>query len=761
MADPPRVSSQQATVQPGGSATLRVGGPPDVPPATPDPTRQVQPDATGLYESEPPTPDWNSSRLLYLNQAGRALVGWFTTPPQFVQPRQDFPVATAVLLADLDPSLKTATGVQFFYRTFDSIEGIDPDQVLSPFDPWDRNDPPSLSVIGTGMIQIQPASDSDGWDYPSPKVLVTLTFTLADGSNSPPLSFQHKIPNARASERTINFQDDSLKRVLIARHRRPLPSSFFDVTNPCGSLWKSKRALFDSNPQGELATWIAAYQADATTSGPGGFAKRAVALEHIRAILTFTWDSSAHAKLLDLLLTRDAAQNTLTIGPMTKSYRAWLSGIAANEIAIRKLGDPDGASSKAGVPQSPAYPVELNKVMGGAKLYRYDLSFSSMSKDKDLPLPLPIIKGAVGAFKLDVRAYSASFSTDGQIPSDDQFEAVTPVAAHFYGAFFEMKVGAEGPPSLPDKVSLYSGEQVDASMFDGAFFDLYALDASVSVGTGVSNPLMSPGVKLESGKDTQLIRVHVHGVVLEGTCESGSVIPTPSGTWSGLHAPSWDTLKKILSRRGIAEDSDFFSFDKPKPKVSLGVSVGLGYIAYQQTFTNWMRPAPRVGPAWKEGGDARTIDACFDRDSSDFTKKQVNHWDVRFLLETVLATDLALFNGIPAVDVEGFASPEYKPLYNLILSKKRANAVLRAIDDAVGPLAPEATTADGRGDYDAVHVAHLTEPNPTGDQGALQQFEQDPNNQEQVSQWPQWRKVTINVRGYFSVHVITVAGDDA
>jgi outer membrane protein OmpA-like peptidoglycan-associated protein len=265
---------------------------------------------------------------------------------------------------------------------------------------------------------------------------------------------------------------------------------------------------------------------------------------------------------------------------------------------------------------------------------------------------------------------------------------------------------------------------------------------------------MTAKVSAQSGGDTQLIRIHVKGVVLEGTCASGSIVPKLKAS-KGFNAPSWEALKRIFSTRGIAQDSDFVSIKKGV-SVSSGASAGLGYIAYQGKFASWMRPAPPAGSGWKEGGDARTIDACFDRDSSDFSKKQANGWDVRFLLETILATDLALFNGVPNVDVEGFASPEYTPQHNLILSKKRANAVLQAILDAVGPLDSDAASADGHGDASAV-AAGLQEPDPTGDEEERTKFEQE--HQEQVAQWPQWRKVTINIRGHFSVHVVTVADE--
>jgi hypothetical protein len=52
----------------------------------------------------------------------------------------------------------------------------------------------------------------------------------------------------------------------------------------------------------------------------------------------------------------------------------------------------------------------------------------------------------------------------------------------------------------------------------------------------------------------------------------------------------------------------------------------------------------------------------------------------------------------------------------------------------------------------------LANTDPSGNMAERVQFEK--KHPEQVSQWPQWRKVTIDVRGHFALHVITV-GDDA
>jgi hypothetical protein len=441
---------------------------------------------------------------------------------------------------------------------------------------------------------------------------------------------------------------------------------------------------------------------------------------------------------------RDSSRNTLTLGDHTKTYREWLADIAANEATNSRM-----------------FPPVFSWFMAGMKVYRYDFDFSELSGGADF---FPCVKGAAGGFKLKIDAFESPMSRDGKMPPDDQFKKVAPnkAPAEFFGAFFELKGGLGDPPSLPGKMSFYSSQMLDSSSFDGAYFTIAALDASAGASVGVSNPVMNPRIGVKSGGDTQLLRVFVGNVVLEGTCADGGVTPKFS-TSKGFKMPKGELLKKIFSSRGTADDSDFFSISKGV-KVSAGASGGVGYIGTQQKFANWMRAAPRSGTAWAEGGDARTLSAGFTVGSAEFTKREENGWSLRFLLETVLATDLALFGGVANVDVNGYASPEYTPQYNLTLSQKRANAVLQVIDDAVGPLYSDTTTAVGLGDSQDVFTGsdgqqhRLWESDPTGNPADRAKFEKE--HQEQVALWPLWRKVEVNIRGHFSVHVVTVGGSE-
>ncbi len=95
-------------------------------------------------------------------------------------------------------------------------------------------------------------------------------------------------------------------------------------------------------------------------------------------------------------------------------------------------------------------------------------------------------------------------------------------------------------------------------------------------------------------------------------------------------------------------------------------------------------------------------------------------------------------------------------MHNQWLSECRAWAVRRAIEDAVGPLADEVIDVTGGASKEATAGpwrggGGLAEPNPTGDQVALAQFER--NHRDQVRQWPLWRKVEIDLQGCFYAEV--------
>jgi hypothetical protein len=746
----PNVKKQRGAVQKGQSATLRAIGLPKITDPQRDPNRQVSPDATGFYEADPLADMWNSNRTMQLNQAGKALVGWFTAPPGFVAPVQEFAIRHAVLICDM--TVSRAGGFDFFYRVIeaDDLADVDPIRVLSPFDPWDKNNPPERlgtdnKALGKGFIKFTPMQTPGRWDFPSPRLAATIRFDLEDQSNAT-LTLTQTQPAARAAERTIKNQTPALQRALIVRHRRPVPATFFNTDKPCGATWKQARDLF--KPDGPLTAQIKAYF-DADGSGPGNSAGRELAKSRIEQLLTFPWDRSVYERWLNALLTRDACTTKVQIGGSDDlSFRDWMAKLAAAEVARHQGEQHD--------PTFVAYPKAFDKLLGGAKLFAYEMAFSSMSEGKNL---LPLLKGAGGVFEVTVSAKEAPAAQSGALPSDGDFTAIKESNhATFYGAYLEVKGGTGDPPKLPKSIRFISGEQLNSSDFTNAVFEVYALDAGVTFfKAGVKTPVMDPHIAPNSAADTQLMRIHVKDQVLEATFSEANLLPDWGASW-GLHPPTPTSLKPIFSTHGTAVDTDFAAPDVSlRPKVSAGASVGAGiFAASGRDLTTWLKVPPPLTGAQQDVGDGRTLTAAFAKASALLSTKVLN-WDIKFLLELMWAVDLAIFNGAPAIDITGHASPEYIPQYNLLLSMKRAQAVKFALEDAVGPFSDGQIVWNGDGDQRA-QDAGLKESDPTGDPKERAEFLKTHPNVE--LKWKPFRMVELDVRGNFSIKVVTFDGHD-
>jgi outer membrane protein OmpA-like peptidoglycan-associated protein len=748
----PKVRKQRATVQQGQPAVIRAIGLPHIKDPVRETSRRVSPDATGFYESDPLGDTWNSNRILQVNQAGKALVAWFTPPPHFVQPVQPFAICCAVLIADL--TTQRAGGFSFFYRVIDAdnLAGVDPVCVLSPFDPWDQDAPPvrlgaDKRALGQGFIKFALMQNPGGWDFLSPRLTATIRFDLEDQSNAT-MTMNQTQPTARAAERTIGAQAPSLKNALIVRHQRPVPSTFFDTDKPCGRVWKQARDLFKS-PDGPIAVQITAYF-DNEGDGVDKLAKREAAMNAIAGLLTFPWDAAPHAKWLDTLLTRDACTSTFQIDKTNPSLRDWLAKICAAEVERHRM---DGVTYDATLE---IYPKVFDKVLGGAKLYCYELAFSATSMAKDL---LPLLRGAGGVFEVTVTAKEAPAKSDGAMPSDADFRKMSESNhATFVGAFVELKGGNGDSPKLPELIRFVSGEQLNSTDFMGAVFEVYALDAGVTFfKAGVKTPLMSPHIMPNSGMDTQFMRLHVKEQVLDATFSEMNVVPDWGGSW-GLHVPKGGDLKPIFNSHGTAVDTDFANRDVDGPKVSAGVSVGAGFFGASdgRTLSNWLKPPPLVTGGQQQAGDGRSLTAAFAKASAVLDTK-VKNWDIKVLLELMWAVDLALFNGAPSVDIKGHASPEYIPQYNLLLSMKRAQAVKFAMEDAVGPFSEGQIVWNGEGDARA-KAAGFIEPDTTGKPMDRATYLKTHAGAEE--KWKQFRMVEVDIRGTFSLRVVTFDGHD-
>jgi outer membrane protein OmpA-like peptidoglycan-associated protein len=237
------------------------------------------------------------------------------------------------------------------------------------------------------------------------------------------------------------------------------------------------------------------------------------------------------------------------------------------------------------------------------------------------------------------------------------------------------------------------------------------------------------------------------GTVLEGDLPEGNLVPDPV---FGLSSSDPKKVAKLAKARSKKE------FFEKIWSVGAGVEAMAGRLVFgHPSPEHWIHP-PQERTA--DGGDGRTVASFFNLDSAEINT-DLNGWSRRFLLESLLAVDLYLFNGAPAFSVIGYASPEGTHRHNLILSQLRAAAVRQAILDAI-VVDPDFIVADGNGDelatrtpVDPKDAKTFDEPDLDGDMKKKDLFMKA--HTEQSDQWPKFRKVVIYWWGQFYAKVET------
>ncbi|WP_394847429.1 hypothetical protein LZC95_08185 [Pendulispora brunnea] len=735
--DSPKVTTQHALID----ATGAVVGPlpaVNVKPADPDPKRKLPFDLTGMYEAVPEHGQ-NSKCMVHLNQFGRAVVGWLSSPLKFVDTGGRFGIEEAVFIGSLEDDDKADRGYRFWPVKVEDSSAWDPTAVLSPTNPWNKDNPPA--DVNWGRFEIKGNRIEFHFEKPVRRELVV----------------ERVNASTRMSSRATMYQIDSLKRVLLARQRHPTPSSFFDISKPSGAVWQEYLARFA--PDGQIAQFVKIY-----VDPESGRARKKFAVDSISNLLKFPWDGSDQEPYLNLLLVKQImAQDTerpgLSIGggpgapeldpngiptgghgeptpPETMSILEWLSKIAVNERHVE--------NRRAEVP------ANFEKVLVCSVVYRYTMTFASTVLASP-PYPL---SAAVGFFDVGISVSAATRGPDG---NPGPFTPVDGGVAGFTGAFMEFKAGLADPPELPSELEMYSGEYLDPHKhFRGATFTIASIEAGISVGAGGAAPIAKVGgkVKVVGGK-TQIMQLHLNGkhLCLEGVFDDATI--KPSLKWDNKIKLDWDKIEGIAEKGDEYTDGLAPSYPKKKhlsdPKaahkyIQAGVSLGAGLLIGGYDLPVWRRPAPIIEEhSERAATDARTVCALFKYDKSDLLGP-LNGWSRLFLFEVVMATEAALFDGFPYIEMRGFSSPEGPRGYNQRLSQKRANTMMQKVRDVKH-------VPDGL--WKAIGLGELGhDPDPENDPVSARIWKEE--HFAEKAMWWQNRKVELWARGQAAVRMLTV-----
>ena len=417
------------------------------------------------------------------------------------------------------------------------------------------------------------------------------------------------------------------------------------------------------------------------------------------------------------------ASRLLTIGKETKSYLDWYRQVLGEELdeigpgLLTKRFDDVGIS-----------------LLGR---YRYTLSFIKLGKGP----PELIIKAGIYAFGAAIKKDEINYTkaADGSpmfvngVPKytvvRNVFDSEAKGQRHA-GFFADVGIGLGFSFSLAGGGIL--GDAEFLSDQDLNFEDFANAHFSVACARG---PTASMGNFVSFDSFTTKF--------VEITLPSNNVVLTSSKTDSFKlnppKVPGIDDLsdpKKYVSK-WLEAKLDGKIFD---------LSMGFGYFVYMSGQGQLDKPPlpDPMKPTIPSNYLKRSIQAFFQVDSADLSAGLPDGTTPRYSLEILLAIERAMFDTVDArARAWGYASPEYTATYNLGLSQARADAVVQAVRDAYGPtLSIKDLQSQGLGEAPA-ETAGLHDPESL--QLTVAQFTvQYPD---EVAEWPQWRRVDLDVEG--------------
>lgn len=784
------------------------------PAATPTPTasrivpapgrtmqRVVSPDLTGRYEHVP-APGTDSAAVLHLNQAGHALVGWFSGPPLFVANRSPTRsrkpewngtwLLPGVLVARLGTAADWQAGAPCYWlqsrasqptsgSDLMALDGLDPPDALTDdaHTGYLRSAGPAVGVVGQEvqlMFEWAGRSKDDAGSYDR--------FLRVSG--------EARIPNF-----VVQQMPPAMTAALYADQVRPIPSSATDTRRD------AMAGVGDRVPA--LAGLITAWQqADVHDTARRTIRREAIG-DHVRGILDPTIPSYYRSSAFDLVRAQMAWKD-LRVGAVTQSYLQWLRQVAAEELA--RVRDQQAAHPGTGPKESDS-PLLVTFQRAGLMPvgdFLYTVAFSSTSGDINslrekavasgrtdlstpgrlprLPGPVPrtallpsgglrnpleIIKLKGGVFKLDIKQEKVVLAKelDGTLVLKDGSPVVSTrttvwdtgagglagsLGNGYVGVFgdvgaglsFAGSAGKGGASSGLSTISMHSPLDLRPEDFAWARFS--------------SVLLAGPKVKLGDFVSLDVFSSRLVQVTLAED-SGGYTLDAVETTAMKLKTTELSSLKPSLGTdvRKVVEDYDK-KWTKPQVEARI-LELSTSHALVMPLFDAAPRPRtteplPRPKPVTDSKFASWFVEGFFALDSADLDVAgaggALGQGTARDVLELHLATYRALFTSEDVrLDITGMTSPEQPAPHNLVLSQNRASSVRQALTDAFGgALRATVTAVTGVGEAYALN-AGLLDPEATG----LTRAQFIAQHPDQVAQWPTWRRTDVLVDGSVVVRV--------
>jgi hypothetical protein len=445
-------------------------------------------------------------------------------------------------------------------------------------------------------------------------------------------------------------------------------------------------------------------------------------------------------------------------------------------------------------------------MISGGKSFRYTLTFSPLPFLNLTKLKLPVNAGAstleilceIVEFELDSKGRKKIDRISGNAvvknivkPSvyDTSTQSGGPKQLAITGTF------GIAPTTIPSKVELFSHNDLKYEDFIDATFSFVWIQGTpeIKIGPYVEIKSLATGffdVTLPKknnmglwGSVTQLPGIEMK-IAGEGkkTAEAFTTTPKSFGDVQKKGTVVKPYVEDIYKKgpESAAEswlDSLRLKNLKEQFKSIIGVTVGTGKFI---SATSFRTPTINNNDTPTLSKDTHVLESAriasfFEHDSSDFSKVvqrfgEPSHeavWNTtsRDLLELFLAINLSMvMNQEAKIYLTGHASPEgpigpqpngqYDP-YNLELSQERTDSVFYAILDAMKIFPTDAWASidnDCKGEAESREPVTrggggLSDPPGTNDPGAFLSWLKNRKNQREVEQWPNWRRVDVNIIG--------------
>ncbi len=716
--------------------------------------RGLDPDLTGLYEAYPydengketKSFDYDPPLMVHINQAGNALVGWFSPPNDNNGAKKSTPPAV----------LPTAAGC-FFSTAKPGPNGRLCEWFVQAGGKPARNEtdpdskPTSLKIMN---LKIE--------DGPADDVAIGITMTFEDRLTSGGALQSATLRLRRTGTSTripfyclqpyltdIDHQPDLAKvefaREVVQDQIEVLPMTWWDRL--------SRRVSTELLPK--IQQW-----SDTGGFGGGKPSDKATARDAVSQVLISLVPNPTHsneaAARYRVICARVRALFQATdvqiSNGVTHSALEWLQLMVDDQITevVKRKRDQTPNITPTDVWGSP---TDKTNIEEGFKTFQitpsgefvYTMKFFTVGG----ALPTVLCVGGYG-FLLRIakeKIGKDAGGTETRTPDTSEgwagaehVEFAGAIAQAGAGAGFDfkkLKGKAKNLSDVPGDIEFRTCVDIGSvNDFDGASFSVNALKI------GAGSWIIGKGAFVNSA----FVQFSLsNGVVLDTVVDASMQVKA---------AFNWDKIKDAIEKKQPRTVKDFkdAAEDIAIPEATLIQYVWSGGKLLLKSKDLGKAPpiAAAAVTARQVARQSRVM--LFDEDSA--TLSDVN----RGWVEAQLATDRALFEAPGGSGTsEGYASPEATVDHNQKLTEMRAEAIVLAVKDAFGDVSVIPIKPTGYGEEpatDSKRGALLNPPDPPKTAFSLSKDDQDRLHFEERRYWPGWRRVDLTVNGLLVLRVM-------